>query len=61
MAVDLQIGSIQTLVTAADPDLAGNPQFIARVAEAVRAQLEAERRVDDQRAADAATRVKRRL
>ena len=61
MAVDLHIGTIQTRVTGPAADLLRDEAFIDRLAEAVRTRLEAERRVESQRAADAAPRVKRRL
>lgn len=61
MAVDLHIGTIQTRVTSPAAELLRDEAFIARLVAVVRDQLEAERRVESQRAADAAPRVKRRL
>ncbi|GAA1865325.1 hypothetical protein GCM10009715_10610 [Paeniglutamicibacter psychrophenolicus] len=61
MAVDLHIGTIQARVTGPAADLLRDEAFIARLTEAVRTALEAERRIESQRAADTAPRVKRRL
>lgn len=61
MPVDLRINSIQASVTSLDSRLSENPEFIARLARAVRAELERESKVDSQRSVDQAPRTKRRL
>ncbi len=61
MAVDLRINSIQANVTSVDVKLAENPEFIAKLAQAVRVELERENRIRSQRAVDQAPRTKRRL
>lgn len=61
MAVDLRINSIQANVTSVDSKLAENPEFIARLAQAVRAELDREKQVQSQRAVDQAPRTKKRL
>lgn len=61
MAVDLHIGTIETRVSTPGADPSRDPQFIARVAEAVAERLAAERRIETERAEQSAPRVKRRL
>lgn len=61
MTVDLRINDIEANVTHLDEQLLRNPEFIARLAAAVREQLESERHQQAQREADQAPRVKRRL
>lgn len=61
MAVDLRINSIDVTVTSVDEALLRNPEFIARLADAVRAELAKDRHIAAQRESDQAPRVKRRL
>jgi len=61
MAVDLRINSIQATITSLDEKVLHNAEFLARLAAAVRIELDREGEVDRQRQDDQAPRVKRRL
>jgi hypothetical protein len=61
MAVDLQIGTIETTLSAADPAAIRTPQFMAAVVEMVKQDLARERETDSRRDADRALRRSRRL
>lgn len=61
MAVDLQIGSVETTLSAADPDAIRTPQFMAAIVEMVKEELTRERELEARRDADRAPHGKRRL
>ncbi len=61
MPVDVTIGTVETKLTAQDPDLLQNEAFIARIVAAVKAELEKEQQLEQRRDADrAASRGARR-
>jgi hypothetical protein len=61
MAVDLQIGAIETTISATDPAALRTPEFIAAVVAAVKEELQRDKELDARREADRSPRVTRRL
>jgi hypothetical protein len=61
MAVDLHIGTIETTLSAADPEAIRTPQFMAAVVAMVKEELARERDLEARRDADRSPRVKQRL
>lgn len=61
MAVDLHIGTIETTLSAADPEAIRTPQFMAGVVAMVKEELARERDLEARRDADRSPRVKQRL
>ena len=61
MAADVHIGSIETSISAVDPATVATPEFVHRIVQLVKAELEADQRVKERREFDSATRVKRAL
>lgn len=52
MAVDARIGSVETEMTARDPDLANDPKFIAKVVARVMEEMKTAEMEKTRRAAD---------
>jgi hypothetical protein len=54
MAVDVQIGSIETRLSAADPEVLRTPQLMAAIVAMAKQELERDRQLEDRREADMA-------
>ncbi len=52
MAVDVNIGTVETEVSATDPELLKNPAFIARLVAMVKEELKREALEEERRMAD---------
>lgn len=52
MAVDVKIGTVETTLTATDPDILRDPRFLRMVVALVKEELERDRLEDRRRAAD---------
>jgi len=52
MAVDVQIGTVETKLTAASPDILRSPQFMAEVVRLVKEELKREQALENQRSSD---------
>lgn len=52
MAVDVKIGTVETNLTATNPELLRSPQFMAEIVRMVKEELRRDRELESQRAAD---------
>ncbi|MGV8937563.1 MAG: hypothetical protein ACOH2J_10600 [Allorhizobium sp.] len=52
MVVDVKIGTVETRLTAASPEILRSPQFMAEVVRLVKEELKREQALDSQRASD---------
>lgn len=52
MAVDVKIGTVETTLTATDPDVLRSPQFMAEIVRLVKEELKREQMVEAQRSSD---------
>ncbi len=52
MAVDVKIGTVDTTLTATNPDVLRSPQFMAEIVRLVKEELKREQIVESQRSTD---------